>query len=467
MRKHKFLSIPIKKIMILTILVFVFVGIVLFYLRMRLPVRPNVILISIDALRADHLGCYGYYRNTTPHIDDFAQDSNLFLNCFSAATWTIPANYSLLTSLYPIQHKMNSWEAVLDDKMPSLFSILRGHDYAVGFFSDHAVLAKHLKQSFKQILDASAEDTNTSLIAKKSIRWAKSQRSPFLLWIYYTDPHRPYTPAPSYSKIFKYQPGLKLPVKEIGGEFRGGWDYIPGDMAENTINDVNYYISQYDGEIRRIDDEIGRLFKELKESGIFNQSLIILTSDHGESLGEHHLYFNHTFTLFNEILKVPLLIKKPGQTKGRVYGENVSLIDILPTVLGGIGINSYQNLEGEDIFGKNRSKKAILAYYNDNMCCFLFDKWKLIKYPDSLNEKNGYIKLFCPGFPEQRYQLFNLKNDPAELTDLEGSSQIEFENLKLGLFRKEIELKRAVFKNKFFELDKDDQDRLRSLGYMQ
>jgi len=110
--------------------------------------KPNIIIINLDALRPDHLSCYGYTRNTSPHIDGFAQYSNLYVNCFSAATFTIPANYSLLTSLYPAQHNMYNWNCILDNKIPTMFSMLRNYGYVQGFFSNSKFLVKNFKDNF-------------------------------------------------------------------------------------------------------------------------------------------------------------------------------------------------------------------------------------------------------------------------------------------------------------------------------
>jgi choline-sulfatase len=429
--------------------------------------KPNIIIINLDALRPDHLGCYGYSRDTSPHIDDFARHAHLYLNCYSAATWTIPANYSLLTSVYPEQHAMYAWNSMLDKKMPTLFSLLRDHGYVQGFFSNSGFLVKNFKENFSQVLNTCSKVPHARSVTRGALFWMKRQRAPFLAWIYYLEPHRPYTPPAPHNNLYTYQEGRRLPIEKVAKDSSGGWDYIPDTVAERNIQDANYYIAQYDGEVHYVDEEVGKLLAELKRSGLFDQSLILLTSDHGESLGEHHLYFNHIFTLFNEVIKIPLFIKMPSQRQGVIIKENVSSLDILPTVLNSIGIKNCRKCVGINLFDACNQKRGLFAYVSKNMYCFIYDTWKLIKYPPVSDEKYRYIKIFFPEYGSQEYQLFNMKKDPGELVDLKSMNAAEFQELILQLSQEVEKIKPMYETAEFSKITEQEAEKMRSLGYIQ
>ncbi|MFA6216635.1 MAG: sulfatase [Candidatus Omnitrophota bacterium] len=458
-----------KKITITILAMVILCSVVIYRARNTLPHKnkPNIIIINLDALRPDHLGCYGYARNTSPHIDDFARHSNLYLNCFSAATWTIPANYSLLTSLYPEQHTMYDWNSILDKKIPTMFSLLRDYGYVQGFFSNSGFLVKNFKVNFSQILNTCSNVSHAHSVTKSALSWMQRQRAPFFAWIYYLEPHRPYTPPAPHNNLYTYQEGIQLPIEKVDKDYSGGWDYIPDTVAERKIQDVNYYIAQYDGEVHYVDEEVGKLLAELKRSGLFDQSLILLTSDHGESLGEHHLYFNHIFTLFNEVIKIPLFIKMPAQRQGVIVKENVSSLDILPTVLNSIGIKDCQKCEGINLFDAFNQKRGLFAYVSRNMYCFIYDTWKLIKYPRVSDEKHGYMKIFFPEYGSQEYQLFNMEKDPGELVDLKSMSVAEFQELISQLSQKVEKIKPMSETAEFFKIAEQEAEKMRSLGYVQ
>lgn len=450
-------------------LILLCVGIILFLLfRIFSFSYPNIILISIDSVRPDHLGCYGYARNTSPHIDAFAKNSTVYRNCFSAGSWTIPSNFSMLTSLYLPQHNMGSWDAKLDKATPTLFSEFRRHHYAIGIFGNTGFLIKSLWENFGQLVDVYMNKQTESEVTDEALRWMSRQRAPFLTWIYYPGAHRPYTPPPPHNTLFPYQPGMTLPIQKTDADHKGGWDYIPEVMASDHITDVNYYIAQYDGEIHYIDEEIGRLLNELKKTGLYDRSIIVLMSDHGESLGEHHLYFNHTWTLFNEVIKTPLILKLPGQTKGKTYHENVSLIDVFPTLLREtrVGKPRLLHLEGTEI-GNAPPKSRGLFAYKSHSTAFLYHDWKLIEYPERSSEENAYIKFFFPGYPAERYQLFNLKNDPSELSDLKISRPNEFDELYREYCRQKPLATQPPHAQTPLTISEEDKEILHSLGYAQ
>ncbi|MDD5691687.1 MAG: sulfatase [Candidatus Omnitrophica bacterium] len=460
-----------KKIFITIILL---AGFCLIYFSVRRPheklLKVNIILITSDSLRADHLGCYGYRKNTSPCLDKISDKLTLYENCFSPASWTIPANYSMLTSLYPPQHNVISWGAKLDVNTPNILSFLYDNGYSIGMFGNHVLFLRIIKGEFPLFLDGYKEAGDAAATTSDALSWISSQKEkPFLAWVYYLNPHRPYSPPPPYSTLFVRKTNNKLPIKKAEEEPYGGWDSIPSLIAQNGIDNPDYYRAQYDGDICYLDAEVGRLLEGLKKMGLFDKSLIIFTSDHGESLGEHHLYFNHTFTLFNEVIRVPLLIKYPFQKKGRKVKENVSLIDIFPTILHQLGSDIFKHLEGKSLTRPTGPLRAVLSCYETgNISALICGRWKVIQYPFEKNLRNGYIKLFFPGYPGSRLQLFDIRADPNEENDVKDKEK----QLHLWMTRKlkdlEAALKRLNYKSEDkIELNGEMMKKLKSLGYTQ
>lgn len=433
--------------------------------------RPNVILIMADALRPDHMSCYGYARLTSPSLDAFAEHSTLYRRAFSSASWTIPSGYSLLTSLSAAEHRMRSWGSVFDTRVPNIISSFHKNGYSVGVFGDQDLFFKNIEQNFSDALEFLTISPDAGSATKRALQWIDSQKKPFFLWIYYLDPHRPYRPGAPYDRMFTARSDTRLPIKKTEKSYEGGWNYLPEMLVENNIDDPAYYVAQYDGAIRRVDNEIGKFLTALKEKNLFDRSLIIFTSDHGESLGDHGLYFNHLYTLFNEIVKVPLLIKEPGQKRAKVVHENVGLIDIFPTICDITGLKKYKGLKGVSLAGslpRNRflvSSAAPLG--REWVTAVINDDWKLIKYTEPKEDDTMYIKTFFPQYPNSLYQLFNIKEDPLELVNLIEERNDVFLRLRQYLDREETFVVGLKVEGNAFALDEDLKKRLKSLGYAQ
>jgi arylsulfatase A-like enzyme len=460
-----------KKILLLFCF-FLFVLLILFIsIIKKETVRPNVILIMADALRPDHLSCYGYARLTSPSLDSFAKISTIYRHTFSSASWTIPSGYSLLTSLHPVEHRMRSWGSVLDTRTPNIISSLHKKGYSIGIFGDQELFFKNIEQNFGDVLNGFHVSSDPFDATKNALEWIDSKKSPFFLWIYYLAPHRPYRPLEPYKHMFAASSDVRVPIKKTEKSYEGGWDYLPEMFTENNIDDPSYYVSQYDGAIRTVDEEIGKLLKALKEKNLFDNSLIIFTSDHGESMGEHHLYFNHLYTLFNEIVKVPLVIKNPGQREGRVVQENTGLVDIFPTICDAVGLKKHKDFKGVALAGLKSGNRLFLASAaplgREWITAVIEGDWKLIKYAHSMDSDTEYIKIFFPQYPKSLYQLFNIKEDPSELVNLIKERNDIFLRLRQYLDRAEAFDAGAEVEVGAFALDEDSKKRLKSLGYAQ
>lgn len=265
----------------------------------------NVILISIDTLRADHLGCYGYGRDTSPNIDKFAKRSLLFEKSYSTTSTTLPTHASMFTGLYPLSHGVKKNGMILSDDFITLAELLqvRGYETA-GIVSSVTISpAVNIHQGFN-IYDypQNSKSTSANILLERVQPWIEdNNQEKFFLFLHFFDPHSPYSPPEEY----------------------------------RTWGEDN--ISMYDGEILFVDDILGNLFELLEQKDLFDNSVIVFTSDHGESLGEKG-FFQHGKCLYEECTHIPLIIYWPNITHQR--GEYLaSSIDLMPTIANILDIN--------------------------------------------------------------------------------------------------------------------------------
>ncbi|MFH0945883.1 MAG: sulfatase, partial [Planctomycetota bacterium] len=296
----------------------------------EIPRGPNIVLISADTLRADHLGCYGYDRSTSPNIDRLASAATLYRKCFSTSPWTVPSHASMFTGKLPFEHGAHSIDPPhpMGDVYPlgldnlTLAEALQEEGYRTGaFVSNWAYMFPQLQlnQGFDTYhLDGVyADQLNLPIF-----QWLDQRdKRPFFLFINYIDTHRPYNVRP--------RPGLldAPPVQDRGelldqliAEVLPATGPVPEDLARKVID-------QYDTSISNLDEQLGKLLDKLEETGVLDNTIIVFTSDHGEYFGEHHLV-EHSKDIYQEAIWVPLIVRKPGQTAGEVVDELASSTDI-------------------------------------------------------------------------------------------------------------------------------------------
>lgn len=329
----------------------------------KMDVIPKkIILISVDTLRADHLGCYGYKKNTSPAIDLLASSSLLFRHAFSAAPFTIPSHASMLTGKYPSHHSLgfNQRDGQLDtDSDVTLAEMLRANNYATAGFVSCMVLRSdtHLNSGFDVYDDdqPSHELNRPDVLTrkgaetiKKSIAWIQENRdNNFFLFIHLFDTHGAYSCPEEYLDIFlgdpDYYQGCHVRPSYTNWAENPQTSVIPHHqliLREKSPDctqyetDAGYYIARYDACVRYVNDTLYTFFMQLKELGIFDDCLIILTSDHGESFGENDIYFCHGLTVSREQIHIPLIIKPhKGWAEPQEIDIHVSSIDLMPTIL--------------------------------------------------------------------------------------------------------------------------------------
>ncbi len=414
---------------------------------------PNVVLITIDALRPDHLGCYGYKRATSPNIDKLAQDGVLFTQAISQTSWTAASLMSLLTSTYPSTHKVDDWGLVLDQSLVTLAETLKRKNYVTAWGGGGNWIYKEIPSSgrgFDYFFDAPEVEG----LIEQILEWmVKFKNKKFFIWVHFFDfPHTPYLPPAPYNELFiSAEAGKKLPI----GKGAGGKGFIPDFAVVNHITDIEYYISQYDGEIAYIDEQLGRILDRLKTLNLDKNTLVIISSDHGESLGEHNYYFQHGYYLYDQLLKVPLIIKGPKIPRGGVIDQQVQMIDIIPTILSFLKIKTDTEVEGISLLPVilGRENKQIYAFSEVsnglNLKSIRTDGWKLIY-----------------NLTDDEYELYDLKNDAEETVNLAGIEKKQFEYLKV-ILEEWMNRPRPTVTPLKEPLDEQTKDRLRSLGYLQ
>ncbi|MEQ8763911.1 MAG: sulfatase [Planctomycetota bacterium] len=288
--------------------------------------RPNVILISLDTLRADHLSCYGYPVPTSPNLDALAAKSTLFERAHGQAPYTLPSHASLFTSLYPDQHGFLEEIAPPTD-IPTLGGLLSNAGYLTAGFTDGGFMTEFfgMGQGFG-CFDESGDGVET--VFERGMQWLEGVgEDPFFLFLHTYEIHSPYDAPEDYRKKVTSQ-WASLPERITSEEIL---EILDGEdaVSDETLEQMTRL---YDAGIAYTDDWVGRLIARLDELGLDDNTILIVTSDHGEELGEHGGLF-HGRTLYQDQLHVPLIISVPDQERGRRSRQIVELIDVLPTVL--------------------------------------------------------------------------------------------------------------------------------------
>ncbi len=434
--------------------------------------KPNIILITVDALRPDHLGCYGYKRDTSPNIDKLAKNGILFTQAICQGGWTGGSLFSLITSAYPHTTGVIDWGNSLNYSLPTLGDLLRKHGYHTALINGHQAAKRLAEMGLVRGFDSwnkDKEGIEAGEITERAVKFLyENKNKKFFLWLHYFDTHGPYNPPSPYNKQYindnLYKTNKHIPISD---DQKISWlakDEIPYAIQDKGITEVDYYTAQYDGEIRFTDEQIGILLRTVEELGLGAKTLIVLTADHGEGLGEHGLYFSHGLYLYDEIIKVPLIFKYSNKLSGgKKIKSMVGHIDIMPTVLSLLRIKPVTRMDGIDLVppmlnkGDYHSQRIIFSEiggyfsnpYNILIISMRSEKWKLIYYTE-----------------REVYKLYNLENDPQEVFNLVNIEKKEFNILK-SLLRDWLSLQKTRIVHLSKPLDQEIRRKLESLGYLQ
>ena len=327
--------------------------------RRRRKKLPNIVLLGVDSLLADHMSCYGYHRQTTPHIDRFAEGGALFEKTYSAHIPTTSAYASMLTGLdaFGTQVVALRHKGGLREDVQTLPEILREQGYAtscVGFSGNPSSRGfdKYIEYpswgSWNEGRSPKAQNLNDVAIPELD-RLAR-RRGPFFLFLRHMDPHAPYLPPEPYERMFYH--GNECDPKNRSMDpvkaFKPFCDFFASWMPPG-ITDKDYVIAQYDGAVAYMDACIQSIFNALEAHGIMDETIVILNGDHGETLYDHECWFDH-HGLYDVTLHVPLIIRYPGRITagGRVSGYNQHK-DLVPTIMDLAGIDSGIEFDGDSL----------------------------------------------------------------------------------------------------------------------
>ncbi len=383
----------------------------------------NIILISIDTLRADHLGCYGYPRPTSPAIDTFRGDAVLFEKAIAHAPSTLHSHASILSSLLPFHHQA-SWDARtrMPDEVISVTEVLENHGYATAAITGGGQMDKlfGLDQGF-----GSYEQPGTQSFADvttKATQWLaehnrQTESGPFFLFLHTYETHHPYAPDAGYLELFD-DPEYNGPLPdEISVDILRE---INQKDREIDSSDLAHIIATYDAEIRSMDDGFAELVGYLEEHALYDDTLIVLTSDHGEEFGEHGRVGWHSHSLFDELLHVPLIVKYP---KNRLAGSTVAVqtrsIDIAPTLLAVAGIEAPEQFLGVDL-------TPLAARREDTPDLVAISRMDRRAARDIASVRTPKWKLY-------RGRLFDLESDAGEQWDTAMNHHDEVVRLRTAL----------------------------------
>ncbi|MGH7899161.1 MAG: sulfatase [Candidatus Binatia bacterium] len=354
-------------------------------------VPPSVILISIDALRPDHLGAYGYSRDVSPSIDRFAEQGVLFADAVSQATWTLPSVASLFLSQYVSTHGTESLDTRMPDEARTLAEVLRDHGYDTAAFTIGAFTSRDygMDQGFDHFVanGESAEKRNDEVL-----KWLRRGDRRFFAYVHYVDVHYPY--------------GRKNPYRENFGAGYSG--IVNGKQHPREIRDrlgpgdVQHLIDLYDNGISYADAEIGKLLSEIGRLPFGENTVLILTADHGEAFFEHRRMLGHRGIPYEELIRVPLILKGPRLPAGKKIAARVEQVDIAPTIFALCGIAQPPAAQGRSLLPLLDGEASHKPYTFSEFLPYQRrairgPRWKLIA-----------------DYKDHQHELFDLQNDSAE-----------------------------------------------------
>jgi arylsulfatase A-like enzyme len=404
----------------------------------------GVVVVVVDTLRADHLGAYGYPRPTSPRIDAFAADAVRFADATSPAPWTLPSLATLMTSLYPSVHGAHSpsdlkdmtWYfqprefrafAALHDSRITLAEILRD----AGFSTWGAVQGSYptgafgMSQGFETYRENATPGIRFDI--EDAFAWLDAERPErFLVYLHAMEVHAPYTPieirrgahrkldpeAMAYYRAAVAEERLRFLQWDFDPGYAGPADgsrsYLRASASRGTrlrARDVRHLVALYDRGIAYVDHWVGALIEGLRQRGLYDETIVVLTSDHGEEFFEHGR-LEHSFSYYEEMLKVPLILRVPGEGQGVVVEETVGLVDVLPSLLDWLEVSEPDGLQG-------RSLRSLLVEAPASGA----------EYVGEASFRKGDLALRGPGWKYIRSgggqeELYDLVADPSEATNL-------------------------------------------------
>jgi arylsulfatase A-like enzyme len=448
------------------------------------PKRPkNVLLLVLDTLRADRLGCYGYSRDTSPNIDRLAAEGTLYEHNYSQACWTVPSMISMLSGV-----SVTKDELAVPVSISVLAEVLSRHGMETAAFAANAVLGN--QRGFERGFSTWDKSTNLDAqqLAERFALWhgARAEHGnkskPWFAWMQFIDPHQPYEPKPVHDRFRGPRPDQALLEARWSAAQQEASERSPnldGLALQAAIDHMTQQSNLYDGEVFQTDDGVGRVLATLRAAGELDDTLVILVSDHGVMLFDHRvqpylvndkidtkgglpdgvadLFGNvHRPWYFENLWNKPMFLSGPGMPKGRRVSSLCANLDVYPTVLEALDFPRAPWLEGESLFGgATTTRDRVLAYGY---------------FTSAVRDKNG-LKLIA--HPRRLFLLEGEGDGPAELYDLphdphEDSSLARQRPEDVARMRAEIQAwKEACDREAVLTSTPAQQEALRAMGYVE
>lgn len=420
---------------------------------------PGVLLISIDTIRADHMSVYGYARPTTPNLERFAAGAVVFDMAYAASSTTGPSHATLFTGIYAPRHGVNANAVGLAEHHTTLAERLRDEGYRTAAIIGSFVLdsrfgfaqgfdvyeqdfrrgeGKFETQEWEGIAVKDGFDRRAIAVTQRAIEWlrrARKPRQPFLLMLHYFDPHEPYRP--------------------------------PIEHARRLATGRSTLRAGYDGEIAYVDEQVGRVLDTLEELGLADSTLVVITGDHGQGLEQHNDPY-HAVNIYEESVHVPLLVRWPGRARPGRRAVPAEQVDVLPTILGALGISAPEGIDGVDLSDVLRGEtEARLA----SRPVFLYRQFytpgrklrKVVLDGEQFAVRDGAWKLILAA-DEGRRELYHLGHDPDELENRYEAEPAVIARLTpiLDAWRRRVSVPAGEQ-----ILDEAGRAKLRALGYVE
>jgi arylsulfatase A-like enzyme len=371
--------------------------------------EAKVLLVTIDTLRADHLGAYGYPRPTSPRIDDLARRGLLFRDAETVQSATWPALTSLHTGLHPSAHGViwNGWKP--RGRFVTLADLLDARGYDTSAFLANMKGTEH--PGFARLFLARGSDQAGEDRAATGAAIAQLERvrdRPFFLWLHLVSPHADYAPPPPYDAFASGAPSsLGGRVTELVAARERG--------LKLTAADVAHVVGLYDGEVAYADEQVGRVLDALRGLGLEERTLVVFAADHGEDLHEHNRYFFHSPSMYSSSLRIPLILALPGVLpRGGETDQPASLVDVAPTVLGLLGLQAPSSFQGVNLLPGGAlparpARAAVFSETSGRIFSVSTPEWRLVYNPEGIVPE-------APGgsYPIGRRELFDRRRDPRE-----------------------------------------------------
>lgn len=408
-----------------------------------------VVWIVVDTLRADHLGCYGYFRPTSPNIDRIAEEGVLFSAYYASAIATGPAFTSLITGRSALKHGyyITPWNTPnveqLDSNIPTAAEVMLENGYVTAAFENLLSFRghpNHFNRGFRYAVNVTPtahwkpHHTVGSAVNQELLPWLMAHaHDPFFVFVHYWDTHLPYNQPEPYWSRFRHEPGNLDDLRVMRS--RAGYEYVPGwgpvgqifesrdFFRDDEVTWTDRSIDLYDGEVAYVDMLIGQVVDTLRNAGVYDQTLFVVTADHGETLGQHGDYGHGT--LYEPVIRVPLIMRLPHTLPaGRVVSEFAQHKDVFPTIQELTGA-----LEGPDFAGDARNDadghsllpliegqpgpETIFIEAGEGERALREGPWKLIVTTVATSNSFGAQELHV-----EQQELYNLEDDPMEIRDL-------------------------------------------------